>query len=135
VVNVARGRLRWATRIGIAGYWLMMFIATHLPPSSGVSSMPVSDKSQHLTAFFLLGLLLPLWNTSPLTVRRAVKLFLLIITYAALDELLQAPVGRTPEWLDWVADAVGACVGLSAAWGIRRFRRASAKSEAGPSAD
>ena len=46
------------------------------------------------------------------SLRHLLKLYALILAYAAVDEWLQIPVGRTAEWGDWLADAVGALTGL-----------------------
>ncbi len=37
---------------------------------------------------------------------------LAVALFACLDELLQIPVGRSAEWLDWVADVTRAAVGI-----------------------
>jgi VanZ family protein len=41
-----------------------------------------------------------------------IALFVTIV-YAGLDELLQIPVGRTADWLDFYADIAGITMGLS----------------------
>jgi VanZ family protein len=49
-------------------------------------------------------------------------LFVLILTYATLDELLQIPVGRSAEWGDWLADGVGAALGIAVGTFVSRTR-------------
>lgn len=118
--SVDRATWRVVTiRVGIAVYWLMMFLGTHLPVQEVVEQLPASDKHLHLMSYCLLGFALPWWRWSAVweSQRRgwwhAMTLCLLIVGYAALDEWLQIPVGRTAEWGDWLADAVGAVVGVS----------------------
>jgi VanZ family protein len=99
----------------LVGYWLLLFAATHLPVPK-LPRFPHMDKVAHTVLFgglsFLLCWAIPTrlerrwWN-----VRWAVAL---AIAYGAVDEISQAPVGRTPDIWDWVFDCVGALLGATA---------------------
>ena len=119
------GRTTWritTIRAGIAVYWLAMFLATHLPVQPVVEQLPASDKHLHLIAYGLLGAALPWWTNSSTDSdwRRTAWLLLLLLSYAAVDELLQIPVGRSAEWGDWLADAAGASIGILAGTWLKR---------------
>lgn len=119
------GRATWritTIRAGIAVYWLMMFLGTHLPVQQVVEKLPASDKHLHLIAYVLLGAALPWWSSSSTGSqwRRAAWMYLLLLTYAAIDEWLQIPVGRSAEWGDWLADAAGASIGILAGTWLKR---------------
>ena len=98
-------------------YWIILFIATTLPVQS-VPSIAVSDKINHLVAYFLLGVLLYL---TLIFQRKSVFLFdnatwatiVIASFYGALDEFHQMFVpGRFAEVLDWLADATGSALGV-----------------------
>ncbi len=99
----------------LTGYWLLLFVGTHLPPNQLLSSLRVSDKLVHACAFaglaFLIAWAVPT-NSSKLH-QNVLIAALIAIVYAVLDELLQIPVGRTADWLDFLADCVGIFVGLT----------------------
>lgn len=111
-------------RAGIAVYWLAMFLATHLPVGPVVEQLPTSDKQLHFIAYALLGCALPWWSAANRRTswRRLMRLYVLVLVYAACDELLQIPVGRSAEWGDWLADAAGSLVGVAiGSWLRTRF--------------
>jgi VanZ family protein len=101
----------------LVGYWLVLFIGTHLPrvriPSVAGAN---DDKILHVIAFAGLSFLLSWAIPTKLTDRfRNVRLAALAaILYGAFDELTQIPVGRTADWKDLIADIIGACVGIIA---------------------
>lgn len=110
---------RWALLallVMLASYWLLIFVATHLPvqklPHTGVGN----DKLQHLVAYAGLTFLLTIvWRLARNFRWREVPLMLLVpATYGVLDELTQSLVGRTTDLKDWVADCIGAVIGLVA---------------------
>lgn len=98
-------------------YAVCLFISTHIPEPPDLSDLgPDSDKVMHAGAYFLLAILVAAsaarWFVqSP---RNPWLLFALLLAYAAFDEVSQGPVGRSPEVLDWCADASGLMLGLSA---------------------
>lgn len=128
-VTSSAGPATWRAvtiRAGIAVYWLAMFLATHLPVAPVVERLPTTDKHLHFGAYFGLGFILPWWSGAPVTRHIATRLWLLLLTYAAIDELLQIPVGRSAEWGDWLADAAGGLVGIALATVVlRRMARAT----------
>lgn len=95
-------------------YWLAIFVATHLPklPES-VDLSQVSDKSLHYGAYAGLAFLLSAslgvngWSWG-----RAGLVLGVAGLYGAVDEVLQIPVNRHADVLDWQADMVGAGTGI-----------------------
>lgn len=128
-------KMRIPAALILAGYWLCMFVGTHIPNPDQLVSPDLWDKALHATAYagltalvlFNLRLRGPLrWSLLPLVVAAAglVGLF---------DEVTQIPVGRDFEWLDLAADLTGAITatilvsaGLAALdrWPGRRLREA-----------
>ena len=112
-------------------YWLAMFVATHLPIRTTPVGDPYSlDKLEHLTAFAALAALLNAlvaaigfrsWNHSA-----AIVCF--IAVYAMVDESTQVSP-RTPEVLDWVADVIGATLGVCLYTLIARLRPATSRAQ------
>jgi VanZ family protein len=112
-------------------YWLFLFIATHTPgsPDPRPPRVPHLDKVQHLVAFAALGAIVcaaastfatPSW-------RMYVGVIALIALYAAIDEWTQGLVERRmSDLLDWIADVVGAVLGVilfaaARKWWLRRM--------------
>lgn len=103
-------------------YWCGLFVATHAPIDIPLSAGRL-DKLQHAAAFLGLGALLyavaanycrPGWMTG-------MGMFLVAATYGALDEWTQQFVpGRTADAMDWIADVVGAALGICLAATIAR---------------
>ena len=101
--------------VALAGYWVLLFIGTHLPPNQLLSQLRMNDKIVHGCAFaglaFLMAWAVPT-NDSKLHQNTFIAALIAII-YAGVDELLQIPVGRTADWKDFAADCIGVCIGLS----------------------
>ncbi len=99
--------------VALSGYWLVLFICTHLPPSA-LPPLRVNDKLIHACAFaglaFLIAWAVPTKKTH--LHYNTVIAALIAIVYAAFDELLQIPVGRTADWLDFSADCFGILIGI-----------------------
>ena len=110
---------RWVLLV----YWAGLFIGTHTPTISGVD-FSVTDKLLHFGAYFGLALLLALaWSLRrPLVLRSYAVMAALLAAYGALDELLQIPVGRHCDPLDWLADISGVTTGLTLFWIVRKVR-------------
>ena len=116
-----KATLSWGNALRLASfcllaYWIAIFIGTHLP-SSSIPRLGGNDKLLHLGAFgglaFLVAWALPTREGKAL--QRAVWTLGLIIGYAMLDELTQKLIpGRTCSLGDFVADSVGAVLGLLA---------------------
>jgi VanZ family protein len=124
-------RRRWKPTVilavGVALYWLAMFAATHLPFQTTPKGDPYSlDKLQHITAFAIFAILLCTAGATIGISRGLLYLSVvgLIATYAALDEISQRFVAeRTPDFFDWLADLVGAAVGVVGFAIVRNWRR------------
>lgn len=103
--------------ICLVGYWLALFVGTHLPRVR-LPDMPGAndDKILHVIAFAGLSFLLSWAIPTKLTDRfRNVRLAAMgAILYGAIDEVTQIPVGRTADWKDLIADAIGAVLGVIA---------------------
>lgn len=133
-------RLQTALRTAVALYWIALFLATHLPVEAVLAELPPSDKQLHFWSFALLGCGLPVLADPQSRFRwsRGALLFGILAVYAAVDELLQIPVGRSAEFLDWLADVAGGALGLCAAilagqWWHRR-RKANWRAARDPQA-
>ena len=98
-------------------YWIILFTATSLP-AANLPSVAVGDKLKHFTAFFGLSVLLSLtllYQNKVLLLKKYFLAAALIISsiYGLLDEIHQSFVpGRNNEFLDWVADSLGAAAGV-----------------------
>ncbi len=99
----------------LAIFWLSVFVATHLPRVPRMVGK-VSDKTLHCLAFAILSFLLSWVLASRVSgpVKHALSVLLIIAVYGAIDELLQIPVGRRCDFRDWIADMIGAIIGLAA---------------------
>jgi VanZ family protein len=102
-------------------YWMGIFTLTHLPAHE-LPRVHVSDKIEHLLAYFGLAtvLFLSLWASRPTWSDIGMRVLAICLVYALLDELLQIPVGRDAELLDWMADAAGASVAV-VLWTVARM--------------
>ncbi len=109
------------TVLALTIYWLAIFIATHWPTGPDLP-VPGGDKTVHFAAYCLLSVLLGSVCVSASNARLeqtglyrpfpAVGVLLLIVLYAAFDELTQPLVGRFCESVDWMADVAGGAVGV-----------------------
>jgi len=102
-------------RLLLAGYWLTLLVATHLPKQ--VAGLPTNqaDKLIHFAAYAVLAWLLAMaWQASVgrLNARHLKLVWLAVVFFGAIDEVTQPLVGRTASVADWLADAAGAVVGL-----------------------
>lgn len=98
-------------------YWLILFTATSLP-AKDLPSIGLSDKVNHLLAYFVLSILVYL---TLLLQRKSKFLFnyapvatlIISLFYGIADELHQILIpGRSAEVFDWFADAIGAILGV-----------------------
>lgn len=98
----------------LVGYWIFLAVITHVPVQPK-ASIPYLDKVVHFGAYGVLG------GLAWLCVRAAgLKLtpwavFVWLAIYGGLDELLQIPVGRTCDIVDWICDCVGLVAGIATA--------------------
>lgn len=101
---------RWYRR-ALPAYWVFLFACTHAPLPR-VGDIPGGDKTLHVLAFAVLAFFYWRFAESfgrPVRGRVFWIALPLLMAYAALDELLQGPFGRYPDWRDWVANCVGIC--------------------------
>ena len=106
-------RLRLLATPAVAGYWLLIFVTTHIPNPENLPTPDVSDKLLHFSAYFVLyglfsvrhRLLTSDWPDG----KRHGQFLLLLTIYAVLDELLQLlpVVNRNADLLDGIADCGG----------------------------
>lgn len=110
-----RARRGWLlVSVALAG---VIAVAT-LMPQSQMQVGPVGmDKLYHLLAFAALVFPTALLRPDCLTL-----VLVLAIGYGGLIELVQPLVGRSTEWADLLADAMGAAVGAGLGLGLRRLR-------------
>lgn len=94
-------------------YWAVIFTLTHLPPMH-LPQTGAGDKLAHFIGYFGLATLLYLVFWWSKHVRHPALLTLAICAaYGAVDELLQIPVGRNADIMDWVADMAGATTAVT----------------------
>jgi VanZ family protein len=107
----------------VVGYWLALFLGTHVPRIPTALQMPGGDKWQHTVAYAGLACLLAARRSfgKPLTWRLALGVAGVVIVYGAIDELTQIPVGRDAEFKDWLADSLGTLIGLGLFTLVRFF--------------
>jgi VanZ family protein len=119
-------------QIALAVYWLLLLVSTHLPQETPLLPKDGADKLLHVAAFAALAILSAVTvqrTTGRLRHRRLLYLWMALIVYAALDEWTQTFVGRYSSIKDWMADAIGAGLGLALfAW----LRSKTAMLEDGP---
>jgi len=116
------------SQLVLAGYWIALFVATHLPPTTPFLPGPAIDKLVHALVYAVLaGLLATAWELAAgvLALRHLCWAWVVVAMYGALDEITQIPVGRECSFWDWSADAIGAVVGLALFVGIRRLMAAT----------
>jgi VanZ family protein len=113
-----------AALLALPVYWVLLAIATHYPRVAIPGQIPHSDKLVHFSAFGLLAFLR--WRFEharrPIGHRFVWTSGLVLIAYAACDEYLQQFVGRFTDPLDFVANATGIVVVLTALELHRRRR-------------
>ncbi len=125
IPSLQRPKLRQYIGVMLVVYWVVLFISTHIPYSSEGPPIPGADKLIHFVGFGILGLLFALW----VALRRTLTLAIIITIvvgiglYGIVDELLQIPVGRDCELMDWVADLVGASAGVGLVTWLSKTRR------------
>ena len=98
-------------------YWAVLLFLTSLP-GADLPDLKVSDKIEHVLAFWGLAILLKLalaLQNKYLNLKKHSSFFTLLIigVYAALDEFHQLYIpGRSCDILDWTADFSGALIAV-----------------------
>jgi hypothetical protein len=116
VPPLSRSLLATCSKIALAIFWLGLFIGTHVPVEVEKLAPETSDKLIHALAYAGLSFLLATtWELAVgrLSVRHLTLAWFAVVLFAAFDEVTQIPVGRVCDFRDWLADTVGAAIGLS----------------------
>ncbi|HUY35612.1 MAG TPA: VanZ family protein [Pirellulales bacterium] len=110
-------RAKWC----LGGYWLLLVLATHWPnPRAPGTSPRYPDKLVHFAAYGVLAFLaVPIMGRAASGGHRrfqamAILIWVAVAALGLLDETTQPLTGRDFEWLDWLADCLGAACGLAA---------------------
>jgi len=104
------------TIISLLIYWPGIFILAHMPIPQLVYKARVSDKVLHCLVYLILVFLL--WFAinpdRKVNWRKAAVwwILLVVVWYGAVDEWLQAYVGRNPAVMDFLANLAGTLTGL-----------------------
>ncbi|MEX0725471.1 MAG: VanZ family protein [Planctomycetaceae bacterium] len=121
----------------LAGYWLVLFIGTHIHIPSDVNKVlqEGSDKLIHAAMYALLAILWAVWRSSTTNWnwKETVQGIVVLALYGMCDELLQIPVGRHADVADWFADCVGLVAGFTVWWSAIVLFPRSAPSHTSPS--
>ena len=121
-------RLRLLFWLLTAAWWVLIATLTHLPPSR-LPLVPGSDKTHHLLAYAALALLLGFSLLFTFPRRWWLPWAVLVVgtCYGALDEVTQTWVGRTADFEDWIADAVGTAAGILPVLIVQRWLNVPAR--------
>lgn len=106
---------RWVRTLGQAVTVVSAGLILFATLSPSISSGGVNDKVAHVLLFFPLGFGGALWMErleAPSQPRAALVVLAVVLTFAALTEIGQGLVGRTPAFSDFMADAAGAGLGV-----------------------
>lgn len=93
--------------------WGIAAIGTHIP-AEHIPKTGYSDKTLHLLGYTILAgsFLLAMWSRRFSRKKRILRAIIILLVYAALDEITQPLVNRYASVLDWVADAAGVGVAV-----------------------
>ncbi len=96
----------------------LILVLTSIPnPDVGGVGFPGADKLVHAALYLVLGWLAARAALADAPRPRMAWVVVAIALFAAVDELHQLVIaGRSPEVLDWIADMVGAALGVVAAY-------------------
>ncbi len=94
-------------------YWVALFYGTHVKIPPGMLPRN-SDKIVHFSAYAGLGVLLMTLRATrgPFPWFSVIARWFVLAGYGVFDELTQLLVARDAEVYDWIADSVGAALGL-----------------------
>lgn len=115
--------LAWAA---VLSYMGVIFYLSHQPSLPIPMRFPFQDKAMHLTAYFILGVLLAHGVYPGSHKKRFALAFAIAALYGISDEIHQMFVpGRDASVFDWFADICGAWLG---AFAYLRSKRSPGKS-------
>jgi len=108
-VTAAVRNIRWLPRllyVALAAYAGILVVATHLPTVSGMVRYPGVDKVLHVIAYAILGTLSATVVSFLFGLSRwkIITGLILLVAFAAIDELTQPWFLRQAELGDWIAD-------------------------------
>ena len=87
-----------------------------LSPQDAVGGLAGSDKLHHVLAFAVLAFPIPLVRPS-----WAIWVAIAVVAYGGAIELIQPAFGRHAEFLDFVADSIGAVIGAGLGFALSRY--------------
>lgn len=127
-LGVLKKKLRFFV---LCGFWLALFISTHLPSDKIIDLPNNSDKLAHFSGYAILAFLLGFWfcRKKPFDLKMASTVFGILFFYAIIDELLQIPVDRSCDFLDMLADWIGGIIGLCCLWSLFLLKRRTLASD------
>jgi VanZ family protein len=111
-------------QLALTAYWLLLFVGTHVPVERVPQPARTQDKWAHIIAFAILSAMFATtWELSAgrLNHRHLARAWFIITLYGAFEEATQPLVGRYASILDWLADAVGAALGILLFVSLRRM--------------
>ncbi len=118
---------RTTRRVVLGVYWLLLLVATHVPPfwDDGEPPQPDGlfhvgpDKLGHFVGFGLLAWLVAI-NLKP-TRHRPLLAGAIVLVYAVFDELTQPPFDRTADIYDYLFNVAGVVFAMTLfAFAMRR---------------
>jgi VanZ family protein len=100
--------------LAVAAWMTLTVILSTFPVDEIQPSVPDADKLGHAAVYGVLALLCALaWHRHGSSQAAAIeRAMALVLVFGALLEFVQGFVGRDPSMGDWLADGVGALVGL-----------------------
>lgn len=108
--------------IAVIGWMTLTVILSTFPVHALGPDVSNADKIGHAAVYAVLGFLCAVaWSRRGSSQYAAAeKSLAMALAFGALMELVQSRIGRDPSMADWVADAVGAVVGIGAwkAWRV-----------------
>jgi VanZ family protein len=131
-----RSWLKTAPLVMLGGYWLALFVGTHIPhPPQLFVSFNAFDKVLHFGAYAGLAFLISLswWLRRAFAWRQWLAVWALTAAFGIFDEVTQIPVGRNCELFDWFADVTGSLSGLALFLAVLALWQHKAGSLSGPS--
>jgi VanZ family protein len=108
--------------LAVAAWMALTVILSTFPVDEIQPSVPDADKLGHAAVYAVLALLCArAWHRNGSSQAAAIeRAMALVLVFGALMEFVQGFVGRDPSMGDWLADGVGALVGIGfwKAWRI-----------------
>ena len=105
-------------------YWILIFVATHVPTVPGLAAPRFTDKVVHFGLYAVLTILGSRWYSASVrkpSLRGLIGWATIYVAYAAFDEWLQGYTLRSPSLADFLADAAG--ITIATLWLVLEHRR------------